>query len=201
MGVFATRSAHAWASTQPPNDTSGKLWRTFLGGGQFPDQFSHIFFTPNLILLWVKTPYNILEPCNNPFWEKSNPSARKKEERERKRCNSEHLVLWQRMQVPRTNSGHYVPFATPKGSARTLLRPVSSVILMPCVFKIFDLLSDEPFYSKCTTPTLRYSEYRIKEIKESSRAKHSISHTFPNFVVSTSSLVHFWFHVYIPILK
>ena len=46
--------------------------------------------------LWVKTPCKILEPYDNPFWEKSNPAER--ERRENNAVNSGALFPWQRTQ-------------------------------------------------------------------------------------------------------
>ena len=43
------------------------------------------FFPPQILIFWlVKTPCNISEPYDNPFWEKSNPSRRRERKRENK---------------------------------------------------------------------------------------------------------------------
>ena len=43
----------------------------------------------------------ILEPYDNPFWDKSNPGREKREEEKKKNVNSGHLVPWQRTQAAR----------------------------------------------------------------------------------------------------
>ena len=40
----------------------------------------------------MKTPCKISEPYDNPFWEKSNPAEREREERENNAVNSGHFV-------------------------------------------------------------------------------------------------------------
>ena len=55
---------------------------TPLGAGGVP----RIFFSPQILFfLCVKTPCKILEPYDNPFWEKSNPAERRERERREKR--------------------------------------------------------------------------------------------------------------------
>ena len=39
-----------------------------------------------LFLLWLKTPCQILEPYDNPFWEKSNIGRENKKKKKKKRC-------------------------------------------------------------------------------------------------------------------
>jgi hypothetical protein len=42
------------------------------------------FLNLNIIILWLKTIWNILEPYNNPLWDKSN---RIREKKKKKKCH------------------------------------------------------------------------------------------------------------------
>jgi hypothetical protein len=62
----------------------------------FPKFCSH----PNYFFVWIKTLFKLSEPYDNPFWEKSKWSRRKKKTNA---VNSGHLVPWQHTKVSRIN--------------------------------------------------------------------------------------------------